>query len=103
MFADESTVMELLIYAGQARSDAMEAISASRNKLWDEAERLLESSDLACREAHKIQTALIGQDEGCGKVTVNLILVHAQDHLMTAMLCQDLAKEIIALRTEIFA
>ncbi|MDU2541205.1 MAG: PTS lactose/cellobiose transporter subunit IIA, partial [Klebsiella sp.] len=31
---------------------------------------------------------------------VNLILVHAQDHLMTAMLCQDLAKEIIALRQE---
>ncbi len=103
MFADESTVMELLIYAGQARSDAMEAISASRNKLWDEADQLMASSELACREAHKIQTTLIGQDEGCGKVTVNLILVHAQDHLMTAMLCQDLAKEIIALRKEILA
>jgi len=103
MFADESTVMELLIYAGQARSDAMEAISAARNKSWDEADQLMESSELACREAHKIQTALIGQDEGCGKVTVNLILVHAQDHLMTAMLCQDLAKEIIALRKEMLA
>ena len=32
MFADESTVMELLIYAGQARSDAMEAIAASRQR-----------------------------------------------------------------------
>lgn len=103
MFADESTVMELLIYAGQARSDAMEAISAARNKLWDDADQLMESSELACREAHKIQTALIGQDEGCGKVTVNLILVHAQDHLMTAILCQDLAKEIITLRKEMLA
>jgi len=103
MFADESTVMELLIYAGQARSDAMEAIRASRKKLWDEAEQLMASSESACREAHKIQTALIGQDEGCGKINVNLILVHAQDHLMTAMLCQDLAKEIISLRKEVFA
>lgn len=103
MFADESTVMELLIYAGQARSDAMEAISASRQKSWDEAERLMASSESACREAHKIQTALIGQDEGCGKINVNLILVHAQDHLMTAMLCQDLAKEIIALRKELLS
>ncbi|QMV52580.1 PTS lactose/cellobiose transporter subunit IIA [Ewingella americana] len=103
MFADESTVMELLIYAGQARSDAMEAIKASRQKSWDEAEQLMESSEAACREAHKIQTALIGQDEGCGKINVNLILVHAQDHLMTAMLCQDLAKEIISLRKEVFA
>jgi PTS system cellobiose-specific IIA component len=103
MFADESIVMELLICAGQARSDAMEAIRASRQKLWDEAEQLMASSEEACREAHKIQTALISQDEGCGKINVNLILVHAQDHLMTAMLCQDLAKEIITLRKEILA
>ncbi len=34
MFADESTVMELLIHAGQARSDAMEAIAASRRREW---------------------------------------------------------------------
>lgn len=103
MFADESTVMELLIHAGQARSDAMEAIAAARNQSWDEADQLMTSSELAGREAHKIQTALIGQDEGCGKITVNLILVHAQDHLMTAMLCQDLAKEMIALRKEMSA
>ncbi|HAT1619079.1 TPA: PTS lactose/cellobiose transporter subunit IIA [Raoultella planticola] len=101
MFVDESTVMELLIHAGQARSDAMEAIAASHRREWETVERLMVSSETACREAHKIQTVLIGLDEGCGKVTVNLILVHAQDHLMTAMLCQDLAKEIIALRQEI--
>ena len=103
MFADESTVMELLIHAGQARSDAMEAIAGSRRREWETVETLMASSEMACREAHKIQTALIGLDEGCGKMTVNLILVHAQDHLMTAMLCQDLAKEIIALRQEISA
>ena len=103
MFADESTVMELLIHAGQARSDAMEAIAASRRREWGTAEKLMGSSEMAWREAHKIQTALIGLDEGCGKITVNLILAHAQDHLMTAMLCQDLAKEIIALRQELTA
>ena len=103
MFADESTVMELLIHAGQARSDAMEAIAASRRREWGTAEKLMASSEMACREAHKIQMALIGLDEGCGKITVNLILAHAQDHLMTAMLCQDLAKEIIALRQELTA
>ena len=103
MFADENTVMELLLHAGQARSDAMEAIAASRYGEWENVAALLASSEAACREAHNIQTTLIGQDEGCGKIKVNLILVHAQDHLMTAMLCQDLAKEIIALRKEIAA
>lgn len=35
MFADETTVMELLIHAGQARSDAMETIAAARRQAWD--------------------------------------------------------------------
>ncbi|EEV0739319.1 PTS lactose/cellobiose transporter subunit IIA [Escherichia coli] len=79
MFADEELVMELLVNAGQARSES------------------------ACLQAHKIQTALISQDEGCGKIKVNLILIHAQDHLMNAILCQDLAREIISLRKELHA
>ena len=41
--------------------------------------------------------------EGCGKIKVNLILIHAQDHLMNAILCQDLAREIISLRKELHA
>lgn len=103
MFANEEWVMELLVNAGQARSDAMEAIRCAQKKDWVSAAQHIESSETACREAHKIQTALISQDEGCGKIQVNLILVHAQDHLMNAMLCQDLAKEIISLRKELFA
>lgn len=100
MFANEEAVMELLIHAGQARSDAMEAIRCARDKDWEATHRLMQSSEEASREAHKIQTKLIGEDEGCGKISVNLILVHAQDHLMTAMLCQDLAQEIILLRQD---
>ena len=95
MFADESTVMELLIHAGQARSDAMEAIAASRRREWETVETLMASSEMACREAHKIQTALIGLDEGCGKIPVNLIMVHAQDHIMTSMLAREMIEELI--------
>ncbi|CAI0855698.1 N,N'-diacetylchitobiose-specific phosphotransferase enzyme IIA component [Serratia entomophila] len=36
-------------------------------------------------------------DEGVGKIPVSLILVHAQDHLMNAMLIQDLATDMIEL------
>lgn len=103
MFANEETVMELLIHAGQARSDAMESLKYAREKNWDAVTQLLKSSEEASLQAHKIQTALISQDEGCGKINVILILVHAQDHLMNAILCQDLVKEIIALRKELFS
>jgi PTS system cellobiose-specific IIA component len=49
------------------------------------------------KHAHKIQTQLIGLDEGTGKLPVNLITVHSQDHLMNAMVIQDLATDMIEL------
>ncbi|MBS4430497.1 PTS lactose/cellobiose transporter subunit IIA [Pectobacterium punjabense] len=99
-FDMEQTVMELLINAGEARSNAMMAIQASRQREWQQADNLLATSQEAARAAHRVQTRLIGLDEGEGKVPVNLIMVHAQDHLMTAMLCRDLAEEIVLLRRE---
>jgi PTS system cellobiose-specific IIA component len=98
----EQTVMELLINAGEARSCAMMAIQSARQQDWQEAAQQLEASQLAAREAHKVQTQLIGVDEGSGKIPMTLIMVHAQDHLMTAMLCRDLAEEIVLLRKEMF-
>ena len=97
MFADEELVMELLVNAGQARSDAMEAIRCAGQKDWQGATQLMASSESACLQAHKIQTALISQDEGCGKIKVNLILIHAQDHLMNAMTLKDMAAEMVEL------
>lgn len=96
----ESTVMELIIHAGEARSSSMQALQAARKQQWQEAEAALQEASQAAREAHRIQTALIGADEGSGKIPVNLILVHAQDHLMNAMLCRELVEEIIYLHRE---
>ena len=73
MFADEELVMELLVNAGQARSDAMEAIRCAGQKDWQGATKLMASSESACLQAHKIQTALISQDEGCGNWFERLI------------------------------
>ncbi|WP_456309015.1 PTS lactose/cellobiose transporter subunit IIA [Serratia proteamaculans] len=99
----ETTVMELIIHAGEARSCSMQALRAARAYDWQEADAQLTAATAAARAAHKIQTALIGADEGVGKVPVNLILVHAQDHLMNAMLCRELAEEIIILHREVQA
>jgi PTS system cellobiose-specific IIA component len=98
----EQTMMELLINAGEARSSAMMAIQCARTRDWDAADAALAASDNAAKAAHKIQTALIGADEGSGKLPVTLILVHAQDHLMNAMLCRELAEELVMLRKEIY-
>ncbi|MGD8107973.1 PTS lactose/cellobiose transporter subunit IIA [Pantoea sp. FN0302] len=99
----EQVIMELLINAGEARSHAMSAIQAARRREWQQADQALTASAEASKAAHRIQTQLIGADEGEGKLPVTLILVHAQDHLMNAMLCRDLAEEIVLLRKELLA
>lgn len=99
----EQIMMELLINAGEARSQAMSAIQFARKKQWQQADEALAASLEASKGAHHIQTRLIGADEGAGKVPVTLILVHAQDHLMNAMLCRDLAEEIVLLRKELLS
>ncbi|WP_211772932.1 PTS lactose/cellobiose transporter subunit IIA [Lentibacillus halodurans] len=85
----------IILHAGNARSNAMEAIKLAKEFKFDEARNKISEADNEFTEAHHIQTELL-QDEAEGKQhEVNVILVHAQDHLMTAMTVKDLANEMI--------
>lgn len=99
----ESTVMELIINAGEARSYAMQALYAAKKGNWAEVDTQLTESSAASKRAHDVQTMLIGMDEGCGKVPVNLVLVHAQDHIMTAMLAREMIEELIDIHRQLQA
>lgn len=93
----ESTIMELLVFAGSARSSALMALQQARAGEFNACAAHMADSKEAVKQAHRIQTRLIGLDEGCGKLAINLITVHAQDHLMNAMVIQDLADDMIEL------
>ena len=93
----ENVIMELLVQAGSGRSHALLALRQAREGDFVAAEKSLQDAAQAISAAHRLQTALIGFDEGSGKLPVTLIVVHAQDHLMNAMLIQDLAADMIAL------
>ena len=93
----DNIVMELIVKSGEAKSQAFEAMAHARRGDYDKAENSIANSREAGRLAHKIQTALIAADNGEGKVSVNLLLVHAQDHLMNSMLAQDMVEEMIHL------
>ena len=93
----ESIIMELLVFAGSARSSALMALQQARAGDFAASAEHMAESQQAVKHAHHIQTQLIGLDEGCGKLPINLITVHAQDHLMNAMVIQDLAGDMIEL------
>ncbi|PMK00714.1 PTS lactose/cellobiose transporter subunit IIA [Vibrio sp. 10N.261.55.A7] len=97
----EEFLMTLLCQVGEARSTFMEAMTTARKGQFQQAHQLLKEGDSALAEVHKAQTSLIGFDEGAGKVQMTLILTHIQDHIMTTMLCRELAEEIITIHHQL--
>ena len=98
---NENLIMNLIVDAGNARSYAMEAIRLAKEGNHEKAEVSLQNSDDEMAKAHQAQTDLI-QNEAKGNHTeMNLFMVHAQDHIMTALLAKDLAREIVELHKKI--
>ena len=96
----EEVVMGLIINSGQARSLAYAALKQAKQGDFA-AKAMMEQSRQALSEAHRVQTQLIESDEGEGKMKVSLVLVHAQDHLMTSMLARELVAELIELHEKV--
>ena len=64
----ETIIMELLVNAGSARSAALTALQLARKGDFVAAEQAMAESHEFVKHAHKIQTQLIGMDEGSGKL-----------------------------------
>ena len=97
----EEVVMGLIINSGQARSLAYAALKQAKQGDFAAAKTMMDQSRLALNEAHLVQTKLIEGDQGEGKMKVSLVLVHAQDHLMTSMLARELVAELIELHEKV--
>ncbi len=93
----ELIIMNLVVDSGSARSFAMEAIAFAKNGDLEAADKAMEECNEQLLRAHHTQTDLIQKEAGGEQLPISLLMVHAQDHLMTAMAVRDMAKEIIDL------
>ncbi len=93
----EEIVLNLIMHSGDARSCAMEAIQSAKVGNFEKARELLEKSSEELGRAHIAQTSLIQKEADGDKIEFSLLLVHAQDHLMTTITLKDLAAEIVEL------
>lgn len=88
---------ELISNAGDSKSYSMMSIEAAREFDFEKAYNNLKIAEKKLHEAHQVQTKMIQQEANGEKVDVNIILVHAQDHLTTAMILKDQADEFLHL------
>lgn len=93
----EAVVMEIIVNAGEARSLCYEALGKAKKQELDQAKELLQQAKECLNKAHLTQTQLIEADQGEGKVPMTLVMVHAQDHLMTTILAHELVTEMVGM------
>ena len=88
--------MQIIANAGMSRSCSIEALGFARKGDFKESEKKLKEAETFYYEAHEYQTELITKETSSEEpFNLNLILVHAQDHLTMALISIDNAKELI--------
>lgn len=97
----EMIIMELVVGGGEARSLAMEAIRSARKGDFGAADELLRRCDDVLLKTHQIQTGLIQKEAAGEHISVQLLMVHAQDHIMNAMTVRDLAGELVEIMGDV--
>lgn len=88
---------QLIAAAGDSKSKSMMAIDAASEGNFEKAEKFLEEAEIRLIKAHSLQLQMIKEEAEGNHVDVNIILIHAQDHLTMAMLTKERAEEAIRL------
>ncbi|OCG31077.1 PTS cellobiose transporter subunit IIA [Gilliamella sp. Choc4-2] len=84
----------IILHSGNAKTKIYEAFKAMREANFDYANTLLEDANQEILEAHKSQTQLLQFYANGTKIDMEIIMVHAQDHLMTTMAMREISLEI---------
>ena len=92
---------EIIFHSGTARTEVHEACALMREGKYAKSGEKLEVANTELVEAHHAQTKLL-QDYASGvEIKIEIIMVHAQDHLMTTMTLLEVAKEMLELHKKI--
>lgn len=97
----EEIILNIIMHSGEARSHSLEAITLAKAGEFDKARESIIKADEELGYAQNSQTSLIQGEAASDKIEFSLLLMHAEDHLMTTMTFKDLAVEIIEIHERI--
>ncbi|UNL84704.1 PTS lactose/cellobiose transporter subunit IIA [Priestia koreensis] len=93
----ENAIFEIISYGGNARSLAHEALTAAEQEDFKKSSNIIEEAKTELNQAHSVQTKLINMELNGEGIEKSLLLVHAQDHLMTAISELSLIERMISM------
>lgn len=95
--SSEKISFNIITFAGAASSYAFSALQAAKDGDFAKADQFMQQSRESSKLAHKAQSDLLHDELNGNPSDVNVLLVHAQDHLMQCNLAQELIDHIITL------
>ena len=93
----EQVCFQIISTVGTARSMYIEAIQEAKEQHFEEARKLIEEGEQIFVEGHKAHFDLIQKQANGEKVDVQLLLLHAEDQLMSAEAFKIIATEFVDL------
>lgn len=87
----------LILHSGNARSKVLQVLREYREGNADEADSLLAQAEDDLKQAHEIHFKMVQKEASGEKVEFALLLMHAEDHLMSTLSMKELVKELIEL------
>jgi PTS system cellobiose-specific IIA component len=97
----EEVIFEIILHAGNARAEAYDALRAAQAGDFVKAAEHLQLAEEEVAAAHRAQADMIQQEAQGKKVEITLLMVHAQDHLMTAMAEKNLIENMVEMHKTI--
>lgn len=91
----QNIAFEIISYSGNAFSYFYQAVEEMYAGNKDKALELLKTGESELNLAHNAQTNLLGVEANGENLDFSIILIHAQDHLMTTIMYERIAKQLI--------
>lgn len=97
----ELMAFEIISNVGMGKSLAIEAIREARENNFEEAEKKIEEAKDFLIQGHHAHAGLITKEANGENLPFSLIIMHAEDQLMSAETIKDIAIELIELNKKI--
>lgn len=91
---------QIIGFAGEAFSDYEEATNKAEAHDFEKAKELMKIGKEQLLSAHRAQTKLLTAEAKGEDIPFSLTMVHAQDHLMRAVLMETLANHFIQIEKQ---
>ncbi len=86
---------EIVAYSGDARTKLLEAVKCAKAGDFEGSRALVVEAQECLNDAHNAQTSMLSAEAAGDHADLGLIMVHAQDHLMTTMLLRDIVESLV--------